>query len=1846
MTLYLRITSVVRRLKVDLSISEFHDRERISEMKKILFAAIILSISIAAAFTMFAFLNKSSEPQKVDKQYHVLVDLWADYAGYELADRPKKQLAVLETIKKEAAAKRYAWDFYDAAEKYVNVSRSMNWKLGDSLSRQFNCEIEKFGEPVAVFVLKCSDWNVSAEELFDYVKANASSLKATHNKGFYGRALMRSNSNSYIPGSFRKELYENDYEYALWTLLSGVSPDNMENSDVYKAVAEYDGESYPLGAFLEYVVAVNTKEEDNDSDGKKIEALEKFDEKYAGKAVSMWARMDLLDEEFRRLEKDRSDESAFRKLYDKCKEYEKQRNAFVGTEKTIVKEISKVGSLMKTLTDKSVFVSVNAGKINVLLRNIGDVRVKLALCESKAVIIDKTLSNPKKSFYVQDTVSIDLPELSDGSYTVTAVAGKTESAYYFDSYRISLAVRRENRGCCVYAADWKSGEPLKKADLKLYRKGTLIGEAKDFEFDGFTPLPSELASNIRPNSSYNVVCSFKGVDGLIRMSEDLYINGYSEDYDKKALSASGSIFTDRGAYNPGDTVDFKGVFFQTNYVDKAEVLPAGENVNVTLDDSEGNIVSALSLVTNEFGSVAGRFVLPEDRRNGWFTISAKIDRTGLSAGTARSIRVDEFVLPTFDVKFDELSQLYLPGDTVRVTGKVTSYSGHNLSGAKVRYNVTLWGNVLSEGELELADDGTFAVEFKSEDNSGWRSYDVQLNINDNTGETHEYGKLVWVSDKFNIALALENGAVSSGSMTGDVEEPVFGRRYYYGNRNSLSALKGNTARVSLKIASPDGVPAPVGIAYMLENEAGENLVAESAESGSEVELDFSSYPSGLYKFIAKTECKSASGKEYSDSTVLKLVYIKAEDKVLNAPVKDFFKVDDSEITDNENIEVLIGNADGHPVWAVADIFGESDKVLETRFVHLDGCRGEAGSLEKLSFDYKSGYPDAVRLQIFYFRDGREVSFSNEYHRSVSALDLPLEWNSFEDKTLPGGKYIFSLKTLPGVEALAAVFDKSTETIASNMWNVFRMGGFHIGEVHVNSVCGTYFGDKSYLKYDLKSEAAVVAYGTKSRNMRSAKAMNFAEEAVMEDAAMPAPMASGAVMENAAMDAGEAAVQVRENFSNSLTFQPFLYSDENGDMSFEFTTSDKLSTYYVALYAHNKEMKNSAFRREMVVTIPVKVSVQEPGYLYQGDKYDLAVALSSVSNTDLAGTLKLYVYPSDKYDGVQPLLEMSRSISVPAGKSVSGKFNIDVPENVEALGFKVVFVADSPDAKFSDGIFVSVPVFPAVQTITESHSAVVLDGMNKERILESLRKSFVNISANGAEYKEISIIDMIREAIPCKVEPENNDVLSLSEALYVRKVAAKLGVEAVSGEAGHLTDDQLFEKVMACRNADGGFSWFEGMTSSPVITGVILERFAKMNRAGLIDVDLSSSVKYLDKAQFAVRAMMPYWCGGLSDVQYMFVRSMYPEVGFEKPALYYTDKNVEKRLDYFFKEAKEYLVPKKERGMNGYILGKVRRVSTLRNLVISDAGIALAKSWGISFGTEKKLYDSVEADILSLVEYAQDHKDGGIYYPNLVMPFRGLLESEAYAHSMLCDLFSDCAVGKNSGQAADTKRIADGIRIWLMLQKETQHWDTEPAFVDAVNSVMNGDDAVKATSVIALTKSYEKPFDEIKAAGNGFTIERKFYREVTVKKSGAAIGTADKNTVELQEIKHGDILNAGDKVIVHYNIHNDENRSFVRVTVPREAAFRPVRQLSGYYGLGVNPLRVGGWYSFMPQGYRNVKKAQTEYYFDSYPEENTTITEEFFVTQTGRFAAPVVTVESLYAPHYRANGAFYGNVEAK
>ncbi len=389
----------------------------------------------------------------------------------------------------------------------------------------------------------------------------------------------------------------------------------------------------------------------------------------------------------------------------------------------------------------------------------------------------------------------------------------------------------------------------------------------------------------------------------------------------------------------------------------------------------------------------------------------------------------------------------------------------------------------------------------------------------------------------------------------------------------------------------------------------------------------------------------------------------------------------------------------------------------------------------------------------------------------------------------------------------------------------------------------------------------------------------------------------------------------------------------------------------------------------------------------------------------------------------------------------------------------------------------------------------------------------------------------------------------------------------------------------------------------------------------------------------------HWFGGISMGQYAYVRSFFPDIAVSTKSI--KAEVGARRFKEVVKELRGWLQPSaKDDVLNGRILEKARRNTAILNLVAAESD-----AFGSSMGLKcRKMKKTLARNVESLKEYAVEHPSGGFHYPNAVMPFRAILSSEAYAHSILCDMltrwsrFSELSSGKADARAEE---IADGIRLWLMVQKETQQWQSSFEFINAINSVRKGSPALLETSVISLTKTWEKPFEEIRAAGNGFSIKREFLVEELVQST--AKGQEGIQVPTLRELRAGETLTVGQKVIVRYSISSDENRSLVHIRTPYNACLRPVRQLSGNYGYALRDWRIdaapggaGAWW-ITPQGYREVLESAIDYWFDVYPEQNTTIEDEFHVSQSGVFTAPVCEIESLYAPHYRANSAFTGSI---
>lgn len=1780
--------------------------------------SVLVAILCLVAITTCAFVKRNGG--QAAKDGLVLTGLWKDYDAAVKADRPKEMLAVLDTIISKAKAGRLHYDFYHAASQRMTVAARRDWKQRDEFNVWLDKEVVEYDEPIVTFRHRLS--KESAASMTDYVLVSKARLQAARNGAFYDDGL----------DELWTGLVGDDYEYALWIL--GV----MRRSEkAMSLLEEYVGGSYPKSAYLEFRRIVGRsysyKEEGR---AEKAEAMRSFARKYDGRAVSLYAKAVLLKDRFDSLSKVRPSSSAdlersYKSLYADCLEVEKERLSYSkGIDKKIAGKMDDFKSLSQVLDKKEIDISFEKGVVVLKLRNLDKVKMEFVRdAKSARPLIRKTITNPDNRFYLQDTVEVRLPVCDDGKYLFKVRNGKVAAKAEWTRQTLSIAHRADSEALRFFVADYLTGEPLEKVDLELVRSENTVAVVRDVALgkDGFTPLPEEIVSALKKGAVSYLVASYRDKDGFLHKTADHYIYGDAGSSSFVEKDASGTyceVFTDKSAYNPGETVGFKAVLYRGDISRSLQTFGAGAGVKAELVNPEGKTLCDKELKTNEYGSVAGSFDLPAEGRNGSFQVRI----TSGDLEVSKWIVVDEFILPTYDLSFDTADRLFIVGDTLEISGKVFSFSGHPLSSAAVSYSLGRRGGTLASGQLTLEEDGSFTVRFATKDDDYYGGFlNLTVKVVDSTGETKEFSKYVPVLDYFSLVADVTNasaGAVEPSRKDG---------------RGTPFMVSGDKAVVlfGAEDIMRNKMTSPVEVSYSLTDASGEKVVSGNTFTGRTEEIAIPK--AGLYSLEAESRIVREDGRKVSAKKQVMILRVDDTAVTLDAKVRNFFKpvgdCADGWLRSGEEIKVQFGAGEG-PVWAVVELFGDKRQLLEHKIVYLDGKVGETGSVTFLTYNYKEDYPDAVRLMVRYFRDGTCSSFDKEFKRERSTLELPLEFSTFTDKALPGKEYSLTLKSAPGVEAVAAVFDKSSESISPNEWPTVRLSEFGAEMVYVTSSLG---GVRGQVLYDemligyAPRQAKVRGLGRNNASERVELMADSADGGYVESSAAPVLMMSKA--ELAEEEVTSQGVAVRSDFSSSLAFEPFLRSGADGRMFMKFRTSDKLSTFIVQVWAHTKEMRNACVRREVVVTVPVKVALVEPKYLYKGDKYVLRATVSNSSGKSVAGVAALQTYSSKDYEGSRPFASRTRGVTVPAGGSVAVEFEVD-PKDHDELGLKVVF-ADNAKT-FSDGVFVSLPVREARQTLTEAHSAVLTAGADRDALVRRLESEFTGTTSKGAEVKEVDIRRMVLDALPSKVEPTGKDVLSLTEALYVRKVAASLGAKVEV----KMSDEALVERIKACLNAGGGFGWFEGFRSSPIVTAVVLERFAKMRDAGIDygGIDADSSVKWLDSNQFLHGGVSPRWCGRLSMEEYAYVRSMYSSVPFDVSAQTRNEKSdYSRNFKDFRKEVKDYLLPsaKDGRGLDGQILAKTRRIKTLANLVGNDGGLALASSWGVRFSAASRMNQSIAADVQSLLEYAVPHVSGGWYYPNAVMPFRGLLASEAYAHSMLCDLLSSEYVGSaevtSSTEDVTARQIADGIRLWLMLQKETQKWDVDPAFVDAVNSVLSGSADILATKVVSLTKTYTVPFSRIVAAGNGFSIERHFYKKVDG-------GNGKDGRLE---IFPGMKLKVGDRITAEYRIWSQENRSFIRLAAPREAAFRPVDQLSGAYGWRLNPLSVAGAWSITPQGYRDVKSDRTEYWFDVYPEEKTTVAEDFYITQEGTFSAPVVTIESLYAPHYRANASFGGSL---
>jgi len=354
--------------------------------------------------------------------------------------------------------------------------------------------------------------------------------------------------------------------------------------------------------------------------------------------------------------------------------------------------------------------------------------------------------------YQNHSTEVSVPKLENGHYIILAKNNNHSFATQTLHVTNFAVVDRSSGKDIIYQViDRTNGKPLANVSATLkfqkhYNKAYYTNN-----------LTSDTNGEIRLKKTseryYNLSVA------LSKHDEMAYFDGYyaykANEKIENDVNYNSFLFTDRSIYRPGQTVYFKAILLE-NKKGKSKPL-SGESVFATLHNMNGEKLSELDFKSNDYGSVAGEFILPSSGLNGQYYI--EIYSTIGNIRQDFHFSVEEYKRPKFETNFKPVTETFKINDSIDAKGTALAYAGSNITNAKVVYRVVRnvqypqwyywyrpWFNSepqeIFHGETTTDDKGEFEIKFKAlPDESVDKTslpvfkYEITADVTDLNGET-------------------------------------------------------------------------------------------------------------------------------------------------------------------------------------------------------------------------------------------------------------------------------------------------------------------------------------------------------------------------------------------------------------------------------------------------------------------------------------------------------------------------------------------------------------------------------------------------------------------------------------------------------------------------------------------------------------------------------------------------------------------------------------------------------------------------------------------------------------------------------------------------------------------------------------------------------------------------------------------------------------------------------------------------------------------------------------------------------------------------------------------------------
>lgn len=661
-----------------------------------------------------------------------------------------------------------------------------------------------------------------------------------------------------------------------------------------------------------------------------------------------------------------------------------------------------------------------------------------------------------------------LKPLGKGHYIILAhldndANNEKEVLVYANLFVTDLAyVNRNNEEGAFefYVVDRTTGKPVKGAAVSFFTEKynyVTSSYVLNKEKQAFSDADGFVFYKPGRDSYSNYQIEIRKDNDIVVPQDYFYAYNY---FTKREFRESVNLFTDRAIYRPGQTIHLKGIAVNTD--GQTSNLLTRYATTVELRDPNYQVVGSLKVTTNLFGSFSGSFEIPTGLLTGSYQISC--------AGGSKYVRVEEYKRPNFEVKFKPIEEEYRLGDKVNVSAEVKTYSGSNLTGAKIQYTVTrmvswrgwpyYYASIPAKevlfGECETDENGRFTVSFIAETEydipsleNAYFQYSISARATDINGETQPGSAWVFASNK---SLLL------SCDITGNV------------NRNNIDTLrvsaintngKDMAVDVSVKLMEIEG-PALLlqknyfgrtdrknytidewykqnpGVLYDDENnfsklKKGKTLYKYSVNTGKNPAIavadDMRKLNPGIY--CIQLEANDKYGNSLSEVSYF-TVYA-PDNKKMPITTTDMFFAENSYVYPGETAVFYAGTS----FTDVVMLYEVEHKgaIVSKQWVKLDN------ELRKFEIPVTEEHRGNFSVHLMFVKNGRFYTSSMVFFVPWDNKALSLKLETFRNKIEPGDTEEWRMKVVDNkgkpvsAEIMAGMYDASLDVFAPNGWYV-------------------------------------------------------------------------------------------------------------------------------------------------------------------------------------------------------------------------------------------------------------------------------------------------------------------------------------------------------------------------------------------------------------------------------------------------------------------------------------------------------------------------------------------------------------------------------------------------------------------------------------------------------------------------------------------------------------------------------------------------------------------------------------------------------------------------------------------